>query len=282
MSGYGWVLLHRKVLDHPFWAEDREPASRFEAWVYFLMRANFQATRVLIGNEFVDIERGSFITSNRKLQEELGWGKERVEGFLKLLAKDQMILVKPTRQYTHISIVNYDGYQLLDHAHPHTNPHTNGTRPAHQPTHQPTTDKERKQRTKKENKEKEALTKFGKFIQMTAEDMGKLRASFPVDVIKREIPRADEWIERSGKPSAKTYQRPNHNHYLFFKQWLERNMASAQGTMFSKPAQADPHANRPKPPEFVPPPPKPERTPEERARIRQMLAEKFPKVRGIE
>ena len=33
------------------------------------------------------------------------------------LTKDQMILVKPTRQYTHISIVNYDGYQLLDHAH---------------------------------------------------------------------------------------------------------------------------------------------------------------------
>lgn len=43
----------------------------------------------------------------------------------------------------------------------------------------------------------------------------------------------------------------------------------------------DPNANRPRPAPFVPPPPKPDPTPEEKARVRAMIEEKLPKVRGI-
>lgn len=61
-----------------------------------------------------------------------------------------------------------------------------------------------------------------KFIQTTAEEYNKLVKLFGHDLLKQEIPDADEWIAKSDKPSARKYRKPESNHYLFLRTtWLK-------------------------------------------------------------
>ena len=112
MSEGNYFVVNRKIFEHWLWKDSKEPATRFEAWIYILNRANWKPSKVLIGNDLTDVGRGSFITSQPKLAECFRWGRERVRAFLNLLETDQMITLNCTKQYTRISIVNYDTYQI--------------------------------------------------------------------------------------------------------------------------------------------------------------------------
>ena len=106
----GWISLHRKIMEHPFYLEKRK-FSKFEAWVDLLLLANHKDSKVMLGNEMIYVEKGSFITSELKLMERWGWSKTKVRNFLDLLEKDNMIVKKTDRKKTTISIVNYCVYQ---------------------------------------------------------------------------------------------------------------------------------------------------------------------------
>lgn len=106
----GWISLHRKVMDHPLYKEKRT-FSKFEAWIDLLMLANHKDNKFLLGNELVEVESGSFITSELKLMERWGWGKSKTRSFLELLEKDGMIVKKSDRKKTTINICNYCVYQ---------------------------------------------------------------------------------------------------------------------------------------------------------------------------
>lgn len=106
----GWISLHRKIMEHPFYLEKRK-FSKFEAWIDLLLLANHKDSKVMLGNEMIYVEKGSFITSELKLMERWGWSKTKVRNFLDLLEKDNMIVKKTDRKKTTISIVNYCVYQ---------------------------------------------------------------------------------------------------------------------------------------------------------------------------
>lgn len=106
----GWISLHRKVLDHPFYKEKRT-FSRFEAWIDLLLMASHKDNQFMLGNELVEIEKGSFVTSEIKLMERWGWGKTKLRNFLQMLENDSMIIKKSDRKKTTISICNYCVYQ---------------------------------------------------------------------------------------------------------------------------------------------------------------------------
>jgi hypothetical protein len=76
-----------------------------------LLLANHDDNRFLLGNELIEVERGSFVTSELKLMDRWGWGKTKLRNFLELLQKDGMILKKSDRKKTTITIVNYSEYQ---------------------------------------------------------------------------------------------------------------------------------------------------------------------------
>lgn len=76
-----------------------------------LMMANHEGRDVIVGKHVERVERGSFITSERKLAERWGWSKKRTTIFLKMLEKLNQIEPQKNHQRTAIKIVNYCIYQ---------------------------------------------------------------------------------------------------------------------------------------------------------------------------
>lgn len=109
----GWIKLHRKIQDHWLYQEKRK-FSRFEAWIDLLMMVNHEDSKVVLGNEIVEVKRGQRITSIRQLCDRWGWSNTKVTQFLKLLETDGMIRYESDRKKTVITIVNYDFYQGRD------------------------------------------------------------------------------------------------------------------------------------------------------------------------
>lgn len=114
MTKQGWVALHRQLQEHWLWAD--KPFSRGQAWVDLLLLANHKNNKFLLGNELVEVKKGSFITSELKLMERWGWGKEKTRTFLKLLQSDGMIIKLSDRKKTTITIVNYSDYAVFETA----------------------------------------------------------------------------------------------------------------------------------------------------------------------
>ena len=105
----GWISLHRQIWESWIWKD--KPFSKGQAWIDLLLLVNHKDDKTLIDNKLITVLRGSHITSQLKLMDRWGWGKERVRNFLKLLEADGMILVETTMRYTLITITNYDTYQ---------------------------------------------------------------------------------------------------------------------------------------------------------------------------
>jgi len=106
----GWIKLHRQIRKH--WVWQGEPFDRRSAWIDLLMMANHAPDKIVQGNQIIDVDRGERITSEIKLAERWGWGRGKVRGFLRLLAKDGMIEdIKENRKRTRIRICNYCIYQ---------------------------------------------------------------------------------------------------------------------------------------------------------------------------
>ena len=108
----GWISLHRKILDNPILTRGRQ-YSRFEAFVYMLLKANHKNNDALIGNQLILVKKGSFITSQKKLMKEFNWGTSRLRNFLKLLQNDDMIEINTNKISTYITINNYSQLQGL-------------------------------------------------------------------------------------------------------------------------------------------------------------------------
>lgn len=106
----GWISLYRKIQEHWLWTKRRK-FSQFEAWISLLFKANFKDTKIMIGDNLVEVKRGSFITSEVKLAEEWKWDRSTVRKFLKTLEKQKMIQKNSTSKYTSITIENWGLYQ---------------------------------------------------------------------------------------------------------------------------------------------------------------------------
>ena len=74
-----------------FLFKEKRAFSKFEAWLYLLMNANHTDTKVLLGNQLIDVKKGSFITSEVKLMAEFSWSKSKLRTFLSLLESQSMI-----------------------------------------------------------------------------------------------------------------------------------------------------------------------------------------------
>lgn len=106
----GWISIYRKIQEHWLWTKKRR-FSEFEAWMSLLFKANHKATQIMIYKTVVNLNAGSFITSELKLADEWGWSRETVRKFLKRLEEEKMLLVEHTTKYTIVSIENWDLYQ---------------------------------------------------------------------------------------------------------------------------------------------------------------------------
>ena len=109
MTKQGWIALDRSIMDSWLWKD--KPFNKAIAWIDLLLLANHDDNKFLLGNELVEVKRGSFITSEKKLMERWGWGNTKVRNFLELLKSDGMIIQETTTKRSVITIVNYRLYQ---------------------------------------------------------------------------------------------------------------------------------------------------------------------------
>ena len=122
---WGYIKLHRKIWNHPFWKEKRV-YSKFEAWVYLLLQAKGKDEEVKDAEgRKVYLKRGQFLSSARELAQKWGWSKSKTNRFLKLLQvgqkMGQAISAEPGRLYSQktgqaksiITILNYNKYNPL-------------------------------------------------------------------------------------------------------------------------------------------------------------------------
>lgn len=109
MREKGWISVHRKITENWIWEE--KPFSKGQAWIDLLLMVNHQDNKTLIDGSLVTVNRGSRITSLRKLSEKWGWSRTKTKKFLELLEKDEMITFKSDSKKTVYTIVNYNDYQ---------------------------------------------------------------------------------------------------------------------------------------------------------------------------
>lgn len=109
-----FIPISRKLFEHQFWSEERI-YSKAEAWIDLIQSARFEASKTYVGNKVVIVKRGEFAASLRFLASRWKWGKTKVEGFLKLLEADGMIVKRTDDKtgQTIIIICNYDRYNTL-------------------------------------------------------------------------------------------------------------------------------------------------------------------------
>ena len=120
----GWIKLHRKILDCFIWQD--KPYDKARAWIDLLLIAMHHDKKMLIDDEVVMIQRGSFMTSIVKLADRWGWSRNKVVRYLDMLESEHMLNTKRTPKGTLITIVKYDDYQLSDMSCESTNESTYG------------------------------------------------------------------------------------------------------------------------------------------------------------
>ena len=65
------------------------------------------------------IKRGSFVTSQVKLSEDLGLDRSAIQRSLKVLESEQCLVSKTSNKFTTITICNYDSYQSVKNVDEH-------------------------------------------------------------------------------------------------------------------------------------------------------------------
>ena len=103
----GWIRTYRNILEHWVW---QDPMT-FRCWIYILLKANHSGKKIMFDGSLITIERGQFLTSIRKLSDEVGCSKNKINKIIGTLIEDNMITVKRTHRGTLLTVINYEKYQ---------------------------------------------------------------------------------------------------------------------------------------------------------------------------
>lgn len=104
-----WIRLHRKLMDDPLYFA--EPFSKMQAWIDLLLLANFADRVTFIRGNRVTIKRGQVAYSREWLSGRWRWSRGKIDRFLDMLERENMIGRQKSAVITCISILNYDTYQ---------------------------------------------------------------------------------------------------------------------------------------------------------------------------
>ena len=107
-TGKGFALLHRKIMDLPFYRTDSDAV---HLWIHFILSANHSAGPV--STEFGDLlcRRGEFITGRHTLAQETGIDPNRIKYLLLKFERLGMISKESNKKFSKILVIKYDDYQ---------------------------------------------------------------------------------------------------------------------------------------------------------------------------
>lgn len=98
-----WIKLHQKFVDWE-WYKDTNTKVVF---IHCLLKANWRDGKY----QGIDVPRGSFITGRKKLAKELNLTEQQIRTTLEHLKSTNEITIKSTKQFSIITIKNYETYQ---------------------------------------------------------------------------------------------------------------------------------------------------------------------------
>lgn len=107
----GWISIHRQLLDHWLWQENRE-FSKAEAWIDILLSVNHTPQELVIKTTVYKVGRGESLMSLDTWAKRWNWNKSKVRRFFKLLEEQSMVVVKSETQTTRLTVCKYDSYQV--------------------------------------------------------------------------------------------------------------------------------------------------------------------------
>lgn len=104
----GWIKIHKQIKDSAVWSDPL----RLKAWIDILISANYEDKEWFANGSVIQIKRGQFVTSNRKLQEAWGCSGKTVKKVLTQFTDLGMINVEfPNKKYTLITVIKYGDFQ---------------------------------------------------------------------------------------------------------------------------------------------------------------------------
>lgn len=112
MTSGGWIKIYRNITDH--WVFQNP--LYLKIWIDILLMANHDEAKVPVKGQLIDVRRGQFWTSIRKLAVRWEMDKDTVSRLLSIYQSDGMIYVDARKGYgTLVTVVNYSVYQdVLD------------------------------------------------------------------------------------------------------------------------------------------------------------------------
>ena len=107
----GWIKLHRQIIDHWIY---KDPV-KFRWWIDILLTVNHERSKVNIGFELFDCNRGQSVMSLLSWANRWNVNKDTARNFLKLLEKDNMIILENLSKTTRLTVCKYEDYQVNLH-----------------------------------------------------------------------------------------------------------------------------------------------------------------------
>ena len=104
MNNQGFIKIFRKIID---WEWFKKPNTRL-VFEYFLYKANYE-DKVWRG---IEVKRGQLITSLRNIAKDNGISLQHTRTAISNLVSTHEITLKSTHNYTIVTVVNYDNYQI--------------------------------------------------------------------------------------------------------------------------------------------------------------------------
>ena len=105
----GWIKLHRKIVDNPYYFS--EAFTRSQAWVDLLILANHKDNFFYIRGLKIDVKRGQIGFALENLAKRWKWSRGKAERFISELENAHQIVRQKGNATTLLTVVNYDIYQ---------------------------------------------------------------------------------------------------------------------------------------------------------------------------
>jgi hypothetical protein len=115
----GLIMIDRSILDHP--VVGLTSPKRLAAWLWMLSEARWKLSRFDVAGRVIDVDRGQFVTSIRRMAASTGLSEKEVRTLFSRLEAENMVqktgIPSGTGRGTGSSLVticNYDEYQDFD------------------------------------------------------------------------------------------------------------------------------------------------------------------------
>ncbi len=106
----GWTKLHRKLLLNPIFNKPE----LLQLFIYCLLRANHDESKIIFNGKEETLEKGSFITGRKVIARDTGQTESAVYKRLDTLRKMGMTTQKSNNRFTVVKVCNYCFYQGQD------------------------------------------------------------------------------------------------------------------------------------------------------------------------